>query len=151
MLRVSHLRSLSMITSTGSLNRATCPPAPPLAGASPLDGSSDILAVIYNALYDLNQSILCLQRNLLLMSSQGLQRQEMSMTATLFVDNRLYRREIFCYYYLLCQQRCRLHRGAFRRHSLRTCLAVAAVTSDLRKRPCSMLRAALLLGFNRST
>jgi hypothetical protein len=44
-IRISHLRSLSMITSTGSLKRATCPP---LAGASPVfDGSSDIVAFYY--------------------------------------------------------------------------------------------------------
>ena len=46
----TYLRSLSMITSTGSLKRATCPPCPPLAGASPaLDGSSDI--VMYFSLF----------------------------------------------------------------------------------------------------
>jgi hypothetical protein len=44
-IRISHLRSLSMITSTGSLKRATCPP---LAGASPaFVGSSDIVAFYY--------------------------------------------------------------------------------------------------------
>ena len=44
-----YLRSLSMITSTGSLRSATWPPAPPLAGASPpaLDGSSDISLLLY--------------------------------------------------------------------------------------------------------
>jgi hypothetical protein len=43
-----------MITSTGSLKSATCPPAcPPLAGASPpaaLDGSSDILVYLFLAI-----------------------------------------------------------------------------------------------------
>lgn len=43
-LFLSYLKSLSMITSTGSLKRATCPC--PMA-ASPFDGSSDMFIIVY--------------------------------------------------------------------------------------------------------